>query len=97
MVAFSDPNDLFSYAVTPGYINQHVDSRLCPVVTNVVLQVAKVTNILGLQEVANPETAHTGYETDSRVLKMLVSGFGKSHGHEEVKTRCEFIEAIPSY
>jgi hypothetical protein len=97
VVAFSDPNDLFSYVVTPEYINRHVDSRLCPQVTNVLLQVAKVTSLLGLQEVANPEVAHTGYETDSRVLKMLVSGFGKTHGQDEPKQRCEFIEAIPGY
>jgi hypothetical protein len=97
VVAFSDPNDLFSYAVSPEFINHYVDSRLCPEVTNVSLQVAPVTSILGLQEVANPAAAHSGYETDSRVLKMLVSGFGKTHGQEEVKARCEFIEAIPSY
>jgi hypothetical protein len=96
VVAFSDPNDLFSYSVSPEYINRYVDSRLCPQVTNVLLQVAPVTSILGLQEVANPETAHTGYETDSRVLKMLVSGFGKAHGHEEVRTHCEFLETIPN-
>lgn len=96
VVAFSDPNDLFSYAVSPEYINRYVDSRLCPQVTNVQLEVAKVTSILGLQEIANPGDAHTGYETDSRVLKMLVSGFGKTHGQAEPKERCEFIEAIPS-
>jgi hypothetical protein len=95
VVAFSDPNDLFSYSVNPGYINRYVDSRLCPQVTNVQLQVAPVTSILGLQEVANPQVAHVGYETDSRVLKMLVSGFGKAHGHEEARARCEFLEAVP--
>jgi len=97
IVAFSDPNDLFSYAVGPAYINRHVDSRLCPSVTNVLIEVAPVTSILGLQEIANPQTAHTEYETDSRILKMLVSGFGKTHGHEEPRARCEFIEAIPGY
>jgi hypothetical protein len=95
VVAFSDPNDLFSYAVTPEYINRYVDSRLCPQVTNVLLQVAPLSSIFGLQEIANPESAHTGYETDSRVLKMLVSGFGRAHGEAEVRERCEFIEAIP--
>jgi hypothetical protein len=30
------------------------------------------------------------------VLKMLVSGFGKAHGHEEVRTHCEFLETIPN-
>jgi hypothetical protein len=96
LVAFSDPNDLFSYSVGPNYINRYVDSRLCPVISNVVIQVAPVTEVLGLQEIANPLKAHTGYETDSRVLKMLVNGLGGEHGHSEVKSRCEFIESIPN-
>lgn len=97
IVAFSDPNDLFSYAVSPEYINRYVDSRLCPSVTNVIIEVAKVQSIFGGQEFANPAVAHTGYDNDNRILKMLVSGFGRSHGHEEVKSRCEFIESIPDY
>ena len=96
IVAFSDPNDLFSYAVGPDYINRYVDSRLCPKVTNVLIEVAQTKGIFG-KEIANPLAAHTGYEKDSRVLKMLVSGYGKSHGQDEVKERCEFIEAIPGY
>jgi hypothetical protein len=96
IVAFSDPNDLFSYAVGPDYINRYVDSRLCPKVTNVLIEVASTKNFFG-QEIANPLVAHTGYDEDSRVLKMLVSGYGKSHGQDEVKERCEFIEAIPGY
>jgi len=96
IVAFSDPNDLFSYAVGPEYINRYVDSRLCPKVTNVLIEIAPIKSIFG-QEIANPLVAHTGYDLDSRVLKMLVSGFGKSHGQDEVKERCEFIEAIPGY
>ncbi len=96
IVAFSDPNDLFSYAVGPDYINRYVDSRLCPKVTNVLIQVASTRKIFG-KEIANPLAAHTGYEKDSRVLKMLVSGYGKSHGQDEVKKRCEFIETIPGY
>jgi len=98
IVAFSDPNDLFSYAVSPGYINRYVDSRLCPVVTNVTIQVAEVRSfLLGTTELANPSVAHSDYEIDSRILKMLVSGVGKGQAQEEVKERCEFIEAIPDY
>jgi hypothetical protein len=98
IVAFSDPNDLFSYAVSPDYANRYIDSRLCPVVTNVTIQIAQVRNfLLGTSEVANPLVAHSDYEIDSRVLKMLVSGFGKDHGQEEPKSRCEFIESIPDY
>jgi len=98
IVAFSDPNDLFSYAVSPDYANRYIDSRLCPAVTNVTIQVAEVRSfLLGTSEVANPLVAHSDYEIDSRVLKMLVSGFGKDHGQEEPKSRCEFIESIPDY
>jgi hypothetical protein len=98
LVAFSDPNDLFSYTVSPDYANRYIDSRLCPVVTNVTIQVAEVRSFLfGTSEVANPLVAHSDYEIDSRVLKMLVSGFGRDHGQEEPKSRCEFIESIPDY
>ena len=98
IVAFSDPNDLFSYAVSPGYANRYIDSRLCPAVSNITIQIAQVRSfLLGTSEVANPLVAHSDYEIDSRVLKMLVSGFGREHGQEEVKERCEFIESIPDY
>jgi hypothetical protein len=30
IVAFSDPNDLFSYAIPPKFFDVHMDSRLCP-------------------------------------------------------------------
>ena len=98
IVAFSDPNDLFSYGVSPDYANRYMDSRLCPAVSNVTIQVAQVRSfLLGTSEVANPLAAHSDYEVDSRVLKMLVSGFGQDHGQEEVRERCEFIESIPDY
>ena len=98
IVAFSDPNDLFSYAVSPEYVNRYVDSRLCPVVSNVTIQVAQVRSfLLGATELANPLVAHSDYEVDSRVLKMLVSGVGNDQEQEEVKERCEFIESIPDY
>ena len=98
IVAFSDPNDLFSYTVSPDYASRYIDSRLCPVVSNVTIQIAEVRNfLLGTSEVANPLVAHSDYEVDSRVLKMLVSGFGRDHGQEEVKSRFEFIESIPNY
>jgi len=95
IVAFSDPNDLFSYAVSPDYANRYIDSRLCPAVSNITIQIAQVRNfLLGTSEVANPLVAHSDYEIDSRVLKMLVSGFGQDHGQDEVRERCEFIESI---
>jgi hypothetical protein len=97
IVAFSDPNDLFSYTVKPAFVDRYVDSRLCPTVTNVVIEVAPVTSFLGTEAFANPQAAHTEYDTDSRVLKMLVSGLGTQGGRQEVRERCEFIETIPDY
>ena len=29
IVAFSDPNDLLSYGIPPGYQEKYIDSRLC--------------------------------------------------------------------
>ena len=97
IVAFSDPNDLFSYVVKPSFINRNLDSRICPAVTNVVIEVAHVSSLFGGEAFSNPLKAHTEYEADSRVLKMVVSGFGRSHGQEEPKTRCDFIETFPDY
>jgi len=80
------------------HADRYIDSRLCPVVSNVTIQIAEVRNfLLGTSEVANPLVAHSDYEIDSRVQKMLVSGFGREHGQEEVRERCEFIESIPDY
>ncbi|MGI9568570.1 MAG: hypothetical protein ACR2PH_02255, partial [Desulfobulbia bacterium] len=42
IAAFSDPNDLFSYAVTPQYASRYIDSRLCPSISNITVQVAQV-------------------------------------------------------
>lgn len=95
IVAFSDPNDLFSYTVKPAFVDRYVDSRLCPTITNVVIEVAPVTSILGTEAFANPQSAHTGYDDDERVVKMLVSGFGAGHGQDEVRERCAFIETVP--
>ena len=97
IVAFSDPNDLFSYTVKPAYADRYIDSRLCPAITNVVIEVAPITSFLGTEAFANPQSAHSDYETDSRVLKMLVSGLGADRGRTEVRERCEFIETIPDY
>ena len=97
IVAFSDPNDLFSYTVKPEYLDRYIDSRLYPAINNVVVEVAQVTSFLGTEAFANPQSAHSDYDTDSRVLKMLVSGLGADRGREEVRQRCDFIETIPDY
>ncbi|MDF1554473.1 MAG: hypothetical protein P1P84_15485 [Deferrisomatales bacterium] len=95
LVAFSDPNDLFSYAIPPKFLDEHLDSRLCPTLTNVILNVTPVTNVLGLGEFANPMAAHVGYDNDERVIELMVRGIGTDAAAPVVKERCEWIEAVP--
>ena len=95
MVAVSDPNDLFSYIVPPEFVSQRVDSRLCPSVTNVVINVAEVNDLLGIEKIANPLSAHTEYENDARVIALIAEGFGREHGSQEVRDRCSYMQTIP--
>jgi hypothetical protein len=95
LIAFSDPNDLFSYAIPPKFLDQHIDSRLCPTLTNVILNVADLTNIFGLG-VANPMAAHTEYDDDERVLGLMVHGIGSKDVAQTVADRCEWTEAVPT-
>lgn len=67
-----------------------MDSRLGPSVTNVFLNVAEVQSVFGLGEVANPGTAHVGYEDDERVVAMIAHGAGHPGAAESVRDRCEF-------
>jgi len=95
LVAFSDPNDLMSYAITPRYLDAHVDSRLCPTLTNVILNVAEVKDLFGAGTLANPIEAHTGYENDSRVIELIARGIGNDWTAPEVQKRCTWLEALP--
>ena len=95
IVAFSDPNDLFSYTVKPDFVESYIDSRLCPQITNVEIEVASVTNLLGSGAFANPQSAHNDYETDGRVLSLLISGLGSGREAEQIRQRCQIIETIP--
>jgi hypothetical protein len=95
LVAFSDPNDLMSYAITPRYLDSNMDSRLCPTLTNVILNVAEVKNLFGAGTLANPLEAHTGYENDSRVIALIARGIGNDWTAPEVKERCTWLETLP--
>jgi hypothetical protein len=97
LVAFSDPNDLFSYAIPHRFLDEQVDSRLCPSLTNVILNVAPVNDVLGMGEFANPMKAHTGYHEDDRVIALLTRGIGHSGQDPMVRDRCEYFEAVASW
>jgi hypothetical protein len=88
LIAFSDPNDTMSYPVPDRFAERYIDSRLCPSVTNVTINVAAVNSLLGLGEVASPLSAHTGYDADERVGALLAQGAGHPGVAPIVAQRC---------
>ena len=92
IIAFSDPNDLLSYAIPHDFAEKYLDSRLCAKITNVNINIAKILDAFGLAKVANPLTAHTGYDTDDRVIAMIAKGIGSKHTAPLVKQKCEWTQ-----
>jgi len=93
LVAFSDPNDILSYVIPPRFLDEQVDSRICPTLTNVVLNVAEVKNILG-GDFANPLTAHTEYDNDERIIGIISRGIGNDQVDPRVARRCTWLETV---
>jgi hypothetical protein len=91
IVAFSDPNDILSWAVPPGYEDQNMDSRLCPSLVNVIINIAEVKTVFGL-ELASPGDAHRGYDNDERVINLLAHGMNNDDPDPMLKERCEWME-----
>ena len=96
LVAFSDPNDLFSYPVPQAWADRHLDSRLCARITNVNINIANVISLFGVGEFADPLAAHSGYDQDERVRNLIAHGIGNPHVAPIVKERCSWIEADES-
>jgi hypothetical protein len=90
IVAFSDPNDILSWSVPPGYEDQYLDSRMCPVMTNVIINIAEVKKVFGV-ELAAAGDAHRNYDNDERVIKMIAHGVNEN-ADPMVKERCEWLE-----
>jgi len=90
IIAFSDPNDILSYAIPYGFIDRYLDSRLCIKVSNININVAKIINAFGV-DMANPLKAHIGYQTDDRVIAMLVNGAGNKNTSAIVNDRCQTL------
>ena len=91
VVAFSDPNDPLSYALPFDYANTSMDSRLCPAVVNVSVNVTDVVNPLGLFEFAPPLEAHAGYEQDPIVLGIMADGVGTDAMDKSVRDACTWV------
>jgi hypothetical protein len=90
--AFSDPNDLLSYAIPPSFASEYLDSRLCPEVTNIAINVANPISLFGLGEIVNPASAHGDYDHDERVIALIAHGFGQENAADIVKERCTWLE-----
>jgi len=91
VIAFSDPNDLLSYPVPDDFVQYGIDSRLCPTVVNVSLNVAHVTRVGATEAFANPQTAHGLYNDDARVIGMLAGGLGRPESSPEIAERCNWL------
>jgi hypothetical protein len=92
IVAFSDPNDLLSYGIPNQFSEKYLDSRLCPRVTNVTINVAKVIDAFDFKGFANPLEAHVGYFHDDRVVALIANGIGTPHTSPLIEERCEFTK-----
>jgi len=94
IMAFSDPNDLLSYAIPQQFVQSHLDSRLCAEVTNININVAHVIDMFGLGSFANPLTAHTGYDSDDRVVALIAKGIGTKNTADLVTERCRWTKYV---
>jgi hypothetical protein len=94
VIAFSDPNDLLSYAIPQGFVEKYIDSRLCVDVTNININIANVFDAFGFGKIANPMQAHIGYDTDDRVIALIAKGIGTTNTAPLIRERCEWTETI---
>ncbi|MGH8475083.1 MAG: hypothetical protein ACRER2_04805, partial [Methylococcales bacterium] len=94
IIAFSDPNDLLSYAIPHGFVENYLDARLCIEVVNIDINVAGVIDLIGLGEFANPLMAHTDYDRDDRVVALVAKGIGNTHTAKIVSKRCEWTRLV---
>lgn len=92
IVAFSDPNDILSYPIPPDYADAYIDSRYCPEIVNIDLNIAHPKDLLGVTEFANPLEAHVGYQDDDRVIALMTSGLNRNHMHPLIAEKCNWTE-----
>jgi len=92
--AFSDPNDLLSYPIPPELARRYIDSRLCPSMTNISINVIQPVDLFGISQFANPVAAHGAYDGDERVINIIAHGVGHDAVWPELEERCTWIETV---
>lgn len=97
IVAFTDPNDILSYSIPPQFVDGFLDSRLCPAVTNVYINVAQVSSLFGLGDYAGLRQAHSDYDNDERVIAMIAHGVDSTGPAEVVSDRCTWTRTINNF
>jgi len=96
VVAFSDPNDILSYPIPEDFVQYGIDSRLCPAVVNVSVNIARVSRLLGSDSFANPLIAHSDYNDDDRVIALMTGGLGRPETPALVDERCHWVRVEES-
>lgn len=90
IVAFSDPNDLLSYAIPQTFADKYIDSRLCPLVTNVSVNVAPEISAFGVG-IVNPVAAHTDYDKSAKVIELITRGTIDFSQDSPLDKQCRFV------
>lgn len=90
IVAFSDPNDILSYAIPQDFVDEYIDSRICPLVTNVSVNVAPEISAFGVG-IVNPVAAHTQYDNNQKVIDLITHGTYDFAEDKFLKEQCHFI------
>ena len=98
IVAFSDPNDILSYPIPMNFAQEYIDSRICPTVVNVSLNVAPEKDVFGTFSFANPALAHNGYIEDDRVITLIANGMHSNRPSPLIEKSCKWmeIEGLPA-
>ncbi len=94
IVAFSDPNDILSYPVPRDFAKNQLDSRICPSVANVSLNIAEQKGVFDAVSFANPLSAHRGYLEDDRVIETIANGVHRGDGPVVISGRCRWLEIV---
>lgn len=94
IIAFSDPNDLLSYAIPQEFVDKYIDSRICPLVTNVSVNVTPEISAFGVG-IVNPIAAHTDYDNSPKVINLITRGTQNFSSDKALDTQCHFVRMKP--